>query len=468
MDNRFERDESFRDTIGTITEEGKRKWIYPKKPRGKFYKYRSWLSYFLLIILFAGPWIKINGQPLLLINIFSRKFILFGQVFWPQDFYLFVLIMIGMIIFIIAFTTVFGRIFCGWICPQTIFMEMVYRKIEYWIEGDYKLQQKLRKQNWNFEKIWKRVLKHSLFYLIAVVIAHTFLAYIIGADALLDIQRSPLSENLIGFISLLLFSGVFYFVFAWFREQVCIIACPYGRLQGVMLDRNSMVVAYDYNRGESRSKFRKKEDRKSIGKGDCIDCHQCVDVCPTGIDIRNGTQLECINCTACMDACDSVMEKVGYDKGLIRYDSENALANGVKNKFSPRSKAYVVFLVLLIGVIGYLFSLRGDLDATVLRTPGMQFQVRENGYISNLYNVKILNKTTHEMEVLFKLENTDGLIEMVGNKTMLVPPGDKNEQALFVLIKKDDLKQSTTHIKIGIYADGKLIKKVKTNFLGPE
>ncbi|HRP61174.1 MAG TPA: cytochrome c oxidase accessory protein CcoG, partial [Vicingus sp.] len=339
----YHRDDSFRNKITTVNEDGKRKWLYPKKPKGKFTNYRTYLSYLLLAILFAIPWIKIDGEPFLMFNVVTRKFVLFGQVFWPQDFHIFGLIMISMIIFIVLFTTVYGRVFCGWICPQTIFMEMVYRKIEYWIDGDYKEQQLLKKQPWDLEKIGKRGLKYSLFYLIAVIISHTFLAYIIGSDELLKIQRAPIKEHLGGFIAILAFSWVFFFVFAWFREQVCLIVCPYGRLQGVMLDRNSLVVAYDYIRGEGRAKFRKNEDRKEARKGDCIDCNQCVNVCPTGIDIRNGTQLECINCTACMDACDHMMESVKQPIGLIRIDSENAIAEGKRVKFSTRSKAYTVF-----------------------------------------------------------------------------------------------------------------------------
>src|SRR5690606_17674876 len=330
MDEDKNIENSFRDRITTVDDEGKRKWLFPKKTKGKFTNYRTYLSYLLLVILFVTAWIKINGEPLLLFNILERKFVLFGQVFWPQDFILFAVIMITLVVFIVLFTAVYGRVFCGWICPQTIFMEMVYRKIEYWIDGDYKQQIQLKKQPWNSQKIVKRVLKYGLFYLIALIISHTFLAYIIGADKLLEIQTAPIKEHLGGFIAIILFSWVFFFVFAWFREQVCLIVCPYGRLQGVMLDRNSLVVIYDYIRGENRAKFKKNEDRKTENKGDCIDCNQCVDVCPTGIDIRNGTQLECINCTACMDACDFMMDKVGQDKGLIRIDSENAIAENKK------------------------------------------------------------------------------------------------------------------------------------------
>ena len=461
------RDESFRNKITTVDEKGQRKWLYPKKPKGKFTNYRNYTSYFLLAVLFAIPWIKIDGEPFLMFNILTRKFVLFGQVFWPQDFHIFGLIMICLIVFVVLFTTIYGRIFCGWICPQTIFMEMVYRKIEYWIEGDYKEQQHLKKQPWNVQKVGKRGLKYTLFYIIALAISNTFLAYIIGSEELVKIQTSPVSEHFGGFIAILVFSLVFFFVFAWFREQVCLIVCPYGRLQGVMLDRNSLVVAYDYIRGEGRAKYRKGENRKEAEKGDCIDCNQCVNVCPTGIDIRNGTQLECINCTACMDACDYIMDNVGYDKGLIRIDSENAIAEGKRVKFSIRSKAYTVFLLLLIVIVIFLFKLRGGVETSILRTPGVMYQENENGTISNLFNLKVVNKSGNTLVLSFKLLNSDGTIKMVGQEVLTVKKGESNQQAFFVEIPKNKLKQRNTSLKIGIFNNGTLIEEEETSFNGP-
>ncbi len=237
-------------------------------------------------------------------------------------------------------------------------MEMVFRRIEYWIDGDRGAQIRLDKQEWNAEKIRKRTLKWFIFFIISFLIANTFLAYLIGSDRLIQyVVEGPLN-HISTLISLLIFTAVFYFIFAWFREQVCIIACPYGRLQGVLLDNKSIIVAYDYKRGEKekgRAKFKKNEDRETTGKGDCIDCFQCVHVCPTGIDIRNGTQLECVNCTACIDACDCMMEAVNLPKGLIRYASEENIEKKAPFKFTPRLKGYTAVLVILIGVLtGYV------------------------------------------------------------------------------------------------------------------
>ena len=251
--------ESYRDSIATVDEKGKRIWIYPKKPKGWFYDKRKVLSYVLLLFLFAGPYIKIGGEPLLMVNILERKFVLFGQVFWPQDFYIFALGMITFVVFIILFTVVFGRLFCGWICPQTIFMEMVFRRIEYWIEGDFKHQKKLNAASWNAEKIRKKLLKHSIFWGISFLIANTFLSYVIGYEALWEIILDNPADHVGGLIAIIIFTTVFYLVFSQMREQVCTTVCPYGRLQGVLLDKNSLVVAYDHVRGEGtagRGKFR--------------------------------------------------------------------------------------------------------------------------------------------------------------------------------------------------------------------
>ncbi len=461
-------DQSFRDSIATVDEEGKRKWVYPKKPSGRYYRARTWVSIFLLLLLFTGPFLRINGKPILLLNILERKFIIFGQVFWPQDFYIFVLVMLAGIVFIVLFTVVFGRLFCGWVCPQTIFMEMVFRKIEYWIEGDFRQQQKLDKQAWDKEKIRKKTFKHLIFFLISFLISNTFLAYIIGSEALLEIITDNPLNHIGGLISILIFTGVFYWVFSWFREQVCIVACPYGRLQGVMLDRQSIVVAYDYIRGEPRAKFRKNEDRDKAGKGDCIDCHQCVHVCPTGIDIRNGTQLECVNCTACIDACDHIMDSVGLPRGLIRYDSEAGIAEKKDKLFTGRTIAYSGVLVLLLGLISFFLTTRTDVDATILKTYGQQYQKRDNDQISNLYNYKIINKTFEDIPAEVRLIGQEGSIEMVGSKAFVIPSESMAQGTFFVVMDMAKLQHRNTDIKLGIYnKNGELMDQVETNFQAP-
>lgn len=457
---------SFRDKMSTVSEDGKRVWVYPKRPKGKFYNYRWMVSILLLALLFIGPWLRYKGEPFMLFNILERKFIVFGQLFWPQDFHLVVLSLITFVVFIILFTVIFGRLFCGWACPQTIFMEFVFRQIEYLIEGDAHKQKKLSRQEWNFDKIWRKSLKHFLFFTIAFIISNTFLAYIVGTDRLMQMVTDGPVAHLGSFVALLLFSGVFYFIFAFFREQVCIIACPYGRLQGVLLDNQSVVVAYDYKRGEPKGKHNPLEERSTSGKGDCIDCHSCVTVCPTGIDIRNGTQLECINCTACMDACDTIMDKVKLPRGLIRYASEKSIAEGRGSIFNARSIAYSVFLTILLAVVVVFFNLRTDVEATILRVPGTLFQEYGPENYSNIYKVQLVNKTREQLNLELKLDSHNGKVVLMGDAIVL--EGGKITEANFlVVMPKADLTASSTKLEIGIYHDGVQIEKTKTTFIGP-
>ncbi|GGD47296.1 cytochrome c oxidase accessory protein CcoG [Muriicola marianensis] len=463
--------ERFRDSIGTINEEGKRAWVFPKKPAGRFYEYRKYVSYVLLVFLFAAPFVKINGNQFLMFNVLERRFNIFSYPFWPQDFHLFVISMITGVIFVALFTVAYGRIFCGWMCPQTIFMEMVFRRIEYWIDGDRGAQMRLARQSWNGEKIRKRVLKWSIFFLISFLIANVFLAYLIGSDTLIRyITEGPL-QHLSTLASLLIFTGVFYFVFAWFREQVCIIACPYGRLQGVLLDNKSIVVAYDHKRGEAekgRKKFRKGEDREALGYGDCIDCFQCVHVCPTGIDIRNGTQLECVNCTACIDACDEIMEKVNLPKGLIRYASEDNIEKKAKFSFTPRMMGYSAVLVVLTGILVGMLFLRNDLEAAILRLPGQLYERKEGNIISNVYTFKLINKTTRDVEdVSFKLLSHPGKIEVVTHRNFKVPAEQLTEGTLFIEINTGDLDTDKDKLSIGVFSGETLLETATTRFLGP-
>ncbi len=467
MDNQ----ENFRDSIGTLDDQGKRAWVYPKKPSGILYKYRKWVSYGLLVFLFASPFTKVNGNQFLMFNVLERKFNIFGFPFWPQDFYLFVISMITLIVLLALFTVAFGRIFCGWICPQTIFMEMVFRRIEFAIEGDRNKQMKLDRMPWNKEKIIKKGSKWTIFAFISFLIANIFLAYLVGSDRLLQYVTEGPSANLGTFIPLLIFTVVFYFVFAWFREQVCIIACPYGRLQGVLLDNKTINVAYDHKRGErekGRSKFKKNEDREALGKGDCIDCKQCVVVCPTGIDIRNGTQLECVNCTACIDECDHIMESVGLPKGLIRYASEDNIAKKKPFQFTVRMKGYSAVLFILTGILIGMLFLRNDVEATILRLPGQLYQHKENNIISNVYTYKVINKTSKNIkDISYKILSHKGKIELVSHSNFMVPKRGLAEGTLFIEINASALKGDKDKLEIGVFSGDKLIETTSTNFLGP-
>lgn len=468
--NQPNQNESFRDSIATINKQGKRAWLFPKKPKGYFYDKRKMLSYALLVFLLAAPFIKINGNQFLMFNVLERRFNIFSFPFWPQDFHLFVISMIVGIVGLALFTVAFGRIFCGWLCPQTIFMEMVFRRIEYWIDGDRGAQMRLDKQAWNAEKWRKRLTKWFLFFVISFVIANVFTAYLVSSDQLIRMITEGPIQHSGTFVALLIFTAVFYFIFAWFREQVCIIACPYGRLQGVLLDNKSIVVAYDYVRGEKeagRAKFDKREDRSTTGKGDCIDCKQCVHVCPTGIDIRNGTQLECVNCTACIDECDTIMESVGLPKGLIRYTSEEEIAKKKPFEFTLRMKGYAAVLIILIGVLIGMLFLRTEVEATVLRLPGQLFE-HKGDMISNVYTYKILNKTNVDYnEVTFQLVAPEGKIILVGKNKIQVPAQKLAKGTLFVEIHPKFLEGDKTKIWLEVWNGDQKIENTTSYFMGP-
>jgi cytochrome c oxidase accessory protein FixG len=460
--------EGFRDSIQLVDKKGHRNWIFPRKPQGKLYNYRTWFSWVLLIVFFTLPYFKYKGYPLFLLNILERKFIIFGIPFWPQDLPLFALLMITFVVFIIVFTVLFGRLFCGWACPQTIFMEMVFRKIEYWIEGDYKDQIKLKNANWSVTKILKKGTKHLVFFLISLAIANTFLAYLISADEVLKLIHEGPILNKGTFFTLLIFTGVFYIVFAFVREIVCVVVCPYGRLQGLMLDPNSIVVAYDMVRGEPRG-FKKKQVA-STPLGDCIDCHRCVQVCPTGIDIRNGTQLECINCTACIDECDDVMKKIHKPTGLIRYASKTEILNGKRNPFTVRSMAYSALLFLLTGLLSYFMLTRKDIHVTLLRTPGMTFMKTDSLHIANLYNFDVINKTFDAQNVSIRVVSPEyatlSLVNGSNANQMALLPDDIIKYTCMISLPNDKIIKNNSDIILEVRSNSEVIT-LHTNFVGP-
>jgi cytochrome c oxidase accessory protein FixG len=340
-------------------------------------------------------------------------------------------------------------------------MEMVFRKIEFFIDGDSQKQKQLKAMPWNTEKLLKRGSKIIVFFSLSFLIANFFLGYIIGMDEVIELVKEGIFVNFGTFSALVIFTLVFFFVYYWFREQACIIVCPYGRLQGVLLDRNSILVAYDYVRGEPRGKI----SDTTVDKGDCVNCHACVRVCPTGIDIRNGTQLECVNCTACIDACDEIMDHVNKPKGLIRYASENGIASKQKMTYSWRLKMYTIVLTLLLTFLAILLITRADIAARILRTPGQTYQLLENKKISNLYNIKLVNKTRKNIHLDIKLENIEGEIKQVS--PVDVPKESYFQTSFFITLKNEQLKARKTKIKIGLYENGHKVDVLTAVFLGP-
>ncbi len=461
----IESESAYRDSIATVDASGKRVWIYPKKPRGRLHRARVSVAIFLVAVFFTGPFIKISGQPLLLLNVLKRRFVILGQPFWTQDFHIFVLAMITAIVFILLFTVIYGRIFCGWICPQTVFMEMVFRKIEYLIEGDAASQRALNKKRWTFGKITRKTLKQAMFFGLSFLVANTFMAYLVGIEEFfIKISSSP-AENPSAFLGVTFFSSLFYFIFARFREQACILVCPYGRLQGVMLDKKSIVVSYDFIRGEPRTIIRKARDNPDAG--DCIDCRQCLHVCPTGIDIRYGTQLECVNCTACIDACNAIMRKVNRAEGLIRYASHDSISSGESLKLTGRMIGYSSVLLVLLLCLGYLTLTRTEIETTILRTPGVFYKELEDGRIRNLYSLKIVNKSLDNIPIELQVGSPgDGIITLVSG-SLIVPANEVLQSAFFVDLPNEQLTDVSTRLRILVLKNGALVETVKTTFLGP-
>lgn len=451
---------SFRDQLATVDQHGKRNWIYANKPSGRLYKWRSIVSYIYFIIFFGLPFIYWNGHPIFMINIPKGKYIVFGKIFWSQDFFIFGLSMIIFIILIALFTAAFGRLFCGWVCPQTNFMEMMFRKVEYWIEGTPSEQKKLNESAWNGKKIATKSIKHGLFFILAFIIANFFLSYIIGIEDLWHIITDPVETHIRGLVSISIFSLVFYGVYAFFREQACTVVCPYGRLQSMMIDKNSMIVAYDYKRGEPRGK-------NDGNHGDCVDCNLCVKVCPTGIDIRNGLQMECVGCTACIDACDSVMEKIHKPNKLIRYASENTIANGTPFVLTKRMKFYSLLILILASILTFVIASQREVEITVMRTPSLLFQEVGTDSISNLYNIKLLNKTYEELKLSVKVSDNNGRVSIMGAESIRVKKEDQGSAAVFVTLPRSFIKKRKSKIELEFYNGTELIQKAKTNFIGP-
>lgn len=438
-----------------------RSTLYPKKPSGRLYSYRKWVSYALLLFLFSCPFLKFNGEQLILLNFIERKFVFFGLIFTPQDFYLFALAMLIFIMFIVCFTVVLGRLWCGWACPQTIFMEMVFRRIEYWIEGDANKQRKLDQAEWNADKIIKKGSKHFIFLVISFGIANTFLAYIIGSDALIKIITEPLAIHVSGFISIVLFTCIFYGIFAYVREVVCTVLCPYGRLQGVLLDNQSLVVAYDLKRGEPRGLLQRRN--ADLIKGDCVDCGLCVQVCPTGIDIRQGTQLECVNCTACIDACDEVMVKINKPKKLIGFFNQDFIMDRKPYKVGLKSYGYAAVLFIVLLVFSSLIYKREDVQTTVLRASGTLYQSRGKDRTSNLYNAEFINKTNKTIKFIFRSRNTGDAIDFI-QQAVILPQEGSAHITFFLIRKNNDITAYKTEVVFEFISEGKVLSTATTSF----
>jgi cytochrome c oxidase accessory protein FixG len=443
---------TYRDRPINLEPDGTRKWIYAKQPKGKWYRRRTIIAWILLAFLVLAPFIKVNGHPFMLLDIPNRRFYLFGLSVWAQDTYIIALVMLITVVSIVLFTVAYGRLWCGWACPQTIFLEFVFRRIEYLFDGNY------RKGKPGTSDSPYAIPKHIVFILTSILITNIMLMWFIGPDGLKSLLTSPISDHWGGFLIMLAVSLFYYWIYAFFREQVCTMVCPYGRMQGVLLDSKSISVVYDYKRGEPRG---------AKSTGDCIDCKQCISVCPTGIDIRNGSQLECINCTACIDECGLVMKKVKRPKNLIRYDSVHGIETGKRSIANSRVYAYTIVLIVLFIILIAVVSGRTKTDTTLIRLTGSMFQQIDSTTYSNIYNAKIINKTGEDKKLNLKLiSSEDGRIQ-VAKEDISVPAQQTFESAVIIKMKEEQLTGRNTKLKVGVYEQNNLLEIIEINFIGP-
>jgi cytochrome c oxidase accessory protein FixG len=385
------------DSVTTINRDGSRFTIHPTDVRGTWTRWRRLSALILIGIYILLPWIPVNGYPAVFLDVMERRFHLFGITLAAQDMWLLFFFVSGLAFLLFYVTAFLGRIWCGWACPQTVFLEHVYRRIERWIEGDGYARRKLDRAPWDGPKLRKRVLKHGIFIVLSALIAHIFLSYFISIPQLWEWMRLSPLEHWKAFLFILVSTLLLYGNFAWFREQLCIVICPYGRFQSALIDDDSLNVAYDFGRGDPPGPVRDTE------AGDCIDCHRCIQVCPTGIDIRQGLQLECIGCAACIDACDEIMDKVKRPRGLIRYASDRNL-EGLKTRWiRPRTIFYTALLLIGISVAGFAFTSVEKALATATRMPGSPFYVTDT-HVRNQYQIRLINKDTQALEFSISLD----------------------------------------------------------------
>lgn len=376
-----------RDAVTTIRDDGSRRFLHPADARGKFTRARQISAIALIAVYLLLPWIKIGGYPAVFLDVGERRFHLFGWTLAAQDLWLMFFLISGLGFSLFLLTSLFGRVWCGWACPQTVFLEHVFRRVERWLEGDAPKRRALDAAPWTLQKIARRAVKQVLFFAFAAAIAHLFLAYFVSIPELWLMMKTQPREHWTAFLFVFVATSLLYFNFSWFREQLCIVICPYGRMQSALIDDNSLVIGYDTKRGEPRGKV------GTINAGACVDCNRCVQVCPTGIDIRQGLQIECIGCAACIDACDTVMMKLKRPTGLIRYDSAEGFLGRRTRWARPRTFVYAVLLFIGAAVTAWALSTVRPANLSVTRLRGAPYFV-DADYVRNQFLVRLVNKRT--------------------------------------------------------------------------
>lgn len=441
------------DRLHVLDSHGSRRYVYPADVRGRFSRLKPWVFAVLILIYVTLPFIRIGGHPAILIDIPSRHFYLFGKVFNAQDFYLFYFLLTGVGFSLIALSALFGRVWCGWACPQTVFLEGIFRRIERLLEGSASQRSRLAEGPWTGEKILRKGVKHLLYLGVSFCLAHVLLAYFVSMPGLLSMIHGGPRAHVTPFLWALAFTTIIYLNFWWFREQLCLIVCPYGRLQSALQDQDTVVIGYDRRRGEPRGKV------GTAGAGDCVDCGRCMAVCPTDIDIRNGLQLECVGCAYCIDACDEIMDKLGRARGLIRYDSERGLNEGKRRFWRGRVYGYVVAGMIGLTVATTLFLRHQNFEANVLRGQGAPY-VLEGDMVRNQFLVHLVNKNPVESILTIAPEGHPAVRFIVSQPEVRLPSLESQKVPVVLMLARAQLQPNMEvrlQIRDGASGDHKVL-----------
>jgi cytochrome c oxidase accessory protein FixG len=451
------------DTVYTINQDGSRNFLHPADVKGRWQGRKNWI-FLILIVIYAGlPWIQIGGNPAVHFDIPGRRAFLFGQTFTNQDTYLLFFLVTGMGFALFVVTALWGRIWCGYACPQTVFLEGVFRRIERWIEGPRDTRIRRNAGPMTTDKLWRKSVKHLVFVALSVLVSHVFIAYFIPARELAGVIGGNPGQHMSAFLWIVGMSGILYFDYAWFREQTCVVVCPYGRLQSALIDQDTILIGYDKKRGEPRSKA-------AESGGDCIDCYRCVAVCPTGIDIRNGLQMECIGCANCIDACDEVMARTDRPRGLIRYDSLRGFEAVRRGWLRPRVFLYAALGLVGLAVAGVTASKRTTFEVRALRTRGLPYTIGETS-IQNLVNLDLQNKEGEARTYLLRSNPAAGapagLDILIPEKSVRLAGFGQTIVPIFITVPRDAYEAP---FPIGFVVEDSLSgdqRKIDLRFLGP-
>jgi cytochrome c oxidase accessory protein FixG len=451
-----------RDSVTTIRSDGSRPFLFPTDPHGKFTRSRRVSALALIGLYLSLPWIKVNGYPAVFLDIAERRFHLFGITLATQDIWLSFFLITGLGFSLFFITALLGRVWCGWACPQTVFLDHVYRQIERWIDGDAVQRRARYHAPLSVAKAARLAAKHGLYVLVSAAITHLFLAYFVSLPEVWEMVRAAPAEHWGAFGFIAVATGLLYFNFAWFREQMCIVLCPYGRIQSALIDDHSLVIGYDVKRGEPRGHL------SQAGAGDCVACNRCVHVCPTGIDIRQGLQMECIGCTACIDACDDVMTRLGRPRGLIRYDSQMGFAGRATRWIRPRTILYFFLLLAGAGVTTWALSTVKPAAVGVTRMTGAPYVV-DRASVRNQFLVRLVNKRNTPVTFILRLLGTPEDVRQIGCETPIeVAPLGEVVQPL-ILQQARTVYDGPFRFEVGV-ADAqhrfRLVRQVE--FLGPD